>query len=141
MCLHEGIYEFIIQDRRGDHGDGILDPGYYSLMSNGVEIKRGGGNNGFKDEEKTDFSIPLLVAGTSTHAVTSGSPTTTPTLPAGNSPVARDDTATVLSGDFIFVALFLLMIHPRLGRYLVLGVLHLPAHRMKIVLSDWICWR
>ena len=28
----------------------------------------------------------------------------TPTLPAGNSPVARDDTATVSSGDLAFVA-------------------------------------
>jgi hypothetical protein len=63
VCLQEGVYEFIIQDR---YGDGISYPGYYSLMSKGIEIKRGGGYNGFKDEETTTFSIPLLVAGAST---------------------------------------------------------------------------
>ena len=76
-----------------------------------------GGNNGFKDEEKTDFSIPLLVAGTFTQPAPPVAPPI-PTPPAGNSPVARDDTATVSSSDLAF-SLFVLMIHPRLDRHLL----------------------
>ena len=57
LCLQEGRYEFTIRDIVGD---GISDPGYYVITSNGEEIKRGGGNSGFKYEETTVFDMPLL---------------------------------------------------------------------------------
>jgi len=58
LCLQEGSYEFTIRDK---YGDGISDPaGYYVIASNGDEIKRGGGDNGFKDVETTVFAMPLL---------------------------------------------------------------------------------
>jgi len=57
LCLNEGRYEFTIRD---NVGDGIDDPGYYAIASNGDEIKRGGGDNGFKDEETTVFTMPLV---------------------------------------------------------------------------------
>eukprot|EP00986_Skeletonema_menzelii_P005908 scaffold2230_cov166-Skeletonema_menzelii.AAC.4 len=55
VCLYEGNYTFTIRD---SVGDGIFDPGYYSVTSNGVDIKRGGGSNGFTDEESVSFSVP-----------------------------------------------------------------------------------
>jgi len=57
LCLQEGSYEFTIQNR---NGVGIYDPGYYVITSNGEEIKRGGGDSGFKDKEITVFDMPLL---------------------------------------------------------------------------------
>jgi hypothetical protein len=58
VCLFEGNYTFTIRD---SGGDGIIDPGYYSVTSNGIEIKRGGGsNNGFQEEETVSFSVPVL---------------------------------------------------------------------------------
>jgi hypothetical protein len=58
VCLFEGNYTFTIRD---SFGDGINDPGYYSVTSNGIEIKRGGGsNNGFQEEETVSFSVPVL---------------------------------------------------------------------------------
>lgn len=57
LCLQEGRYEFTIRD---SVGDGIDDPGYYVITSNGDEIKRGGGDNGFEDVETTVFDMPLL---------------------------------------------------------------------------------
>lgn len=56
VCLLEGNYTFTIRD---DFGDGINDPGYYSVTSNGIEIKRGGSNNGFQEEETVSFSVPV----------------------------------------------------------------------------------
>ena len=56
ICLQEGVYEFLIRDTAKD---GIFDPGYYSLVSDGIEIKRGGGESGFDAEERTGFTIPL----------------------------------------------------------------------------------
>ena len=55
VCLYEGNYTFTIRD---SVGDGIFDPGYYSVTSNGVDIKLGGGSNGFTDEESVSFSVP-----------------------------------------------------------------------------------
>jgi len=56
LCLQKGSYEFTIRDIYG----GISDPGYYVISSNGEEIKRGGGDSGFKDKEITVFAMPLL---------------------------------------------------------------------------------
>ena len=55
LCLSEGNYTFTIED---SFGDGIGDPGYYNVTSNGILIKSGGGSNGFQEEESVSFSVP-----------------------------------------------------------------------------------
>ena len=60
VCLYEGNYTFTIRDSAED---GIFDPGYYNVATNGIVIKRGGGSNGFQDEESVSFSVPYFLEG------------------------------------------------------------------------------
>ena len=77
VCLQEGIFEFTIRD---SYGDGINDPGYYNLTSEGEVIVNGGGYNGFMWNETTLFAIPFLVK-PSTQPTLSTVPTET-TIPS-----------------------------------------------------------
>ena len=52
--LCEGMYEFTIRD---SYGDGIADPGYYSLTSDGAMIVEGGQ---FEYYESTAFALPFV---------------------------------------------------------------------------------
>ena len=58
-----GLYTFTIFDT---WGDGILDPGYYSLFVDGELAVSGGGSGGFTNEESTtfdtdDFSLTTII--------------------------------------------------------------------------------
>ena len=55
VCLYDGdgVYEFTIQAQLWD---GIAEPGYYIITSNGEEIKRGGT---WEYTETTEFTIPI----------------------------------------------------------------------------------
>ena len=64
VCLNEGRYEFTIQAQLWN---GIAEPGYYVITSNGEEIKRGGT---WEYTETTKFSIPA----TSTNATSEQPP-------------------------------------------------------------------
>lgn len=77
VCLQEGNFEFIIRD---SYGDGINDPGYYNLTSEGEIIVNGGGDDGFMWNETTLFAIPFLVK-PSTQPTSSTIPTET-TIPS-----------------------------------------------------------
>ena len=64
VCLKFGVYEFTIQAQLWN---GIAEPGYYAITSNGEEIKRGGT---WEYTETTEFSIPAM----STNALSSEPP-------------------------------------------------------------------
>ena len=66
ICLFEGVYEFTIQAQLWN---GIAEPGYYVISSNGEEIKRGGT---WEYTETTEFSIPIPA--TSTNATSEQPP-------------------------------------------------------------------
>jgi len=54
VCLYEGVYEYTIQAQLWN---GIAEPGYYVISSNGEEIKRGGT---WEYTETTEFTIPTM---------------------------------------------------------------------------------
>jgi len=64
VCVYDGVYEFNIQAQQWN---GIAEPGYYVITSNGEEIKRGGT---WEYTETTEFSIPV----TSTNAMSEQPP-------------------------------------------------------------------
>ena len=53
VCSYGGVYDFTIQAQLWN---GIAEPGYYVISSNGEEIKRGGT---WEYTETTEFSIPV----------------------------------------------------------------------------------
>ena len=123
ICLPEGEYQFTIYDRY----DGILPPGHYNVTSDGNRIVQGGE---FGLGEVTSFSLPYVPGSSTLTNVTQEPttpyvetpfPTTTPTItsrpqtpfptyspttvPASDSsPVSSPDSASVSTGDQIFVS-------------------------------------
>ena len=100
-CLPEGDYVLVMKD---SFGDGIASPGNYNVTSYGNLVARGGGSDGFRNNETTAFSIPYVPQPSSSPSPTSTTPNPSPsqTLPNSPFPTNPSSSQSVPSTPFPF---------------------------------------